>query len=133
LATPICFLQTENGNGKLPFLCCKRKRITGVRFPWLANDKQKLTITASANMPIYAGDFLSASQKRLFRHSQKCSNNSGDPWAHFPSMSPDFHCQYKKQEDRLCLLPCMSPHPPPPRGAADLLNINKNGTFHRKC
>jgi hypothetical protein len=76
----------------------------------LANDKQKLTITVSANMPIYAGDFLLATQKRLFRHSQKCSNNSGDPWAHFPSMSPDFHCQYKKQEDRLCLLPCMSLH-----------------------
>ncbi len=29
----------ENGNGKLPFVCCKRKRKTDVCFLWPANDK----------------------------------------------------------------------------------------------
>jgi hypothetical protein len=29
----------KNGNGKLPFVCCKRKRKTKVCFPGSANDK----------------------------------------------------------------------------------------------
>ncbi len=39
-AISVCLLQTENGNGKLHFVCCKRKRITEVCFPWWANDKR---------------------------------------------------------------------------------------------
>jgi hypothetical protein len=31
-------LQTENGKGKPPFVCYKRKRRTEVSFPWSAND-----------------------------------------------------------------------------------------------
>ncbi len=38
--TSVCSLRTENGNGKLPFLCCKRKQKTEVYFPWLGNDRQ---------------------------------------------------------------------------------------------
>ncbi len=38
-ATTVCFLQTENGNGKLPFVCCKRKQKTNICLPWSANDK----------------------------------------------------------------------------------------------
>jgi hypothetical protein len=33
------FLQTENGNGKLSFVCCKRKWKTDDCFPFSANDK----------------------------------------------------------------------------------------------
>ncbi len=34
------FTNTENGNGKLPFVVCKRNRKTEVCFPWLVNDKR---------------------------------------------------------------------------------------------
>jgi hypothetical protein len=37
-------LQTENGSGKLPFVCCKRKRKTEVCLPWSANNKRLLTM-----------------------------------------------------------------------------------------
>jgi hypothetical protein len=39
----ICFLQMENGNGNLPFICCKWKRKTDVCFPWSVNDKRQST------------------------------------------------------------------------------------------
>jgi hypothetical protein len=32
------FLQTEKGNGKLPYVCCKQTPEVG--FPWSANDKR---------------------------------------------------------------------------------------------
>jgi hypothetical protein len=38
-ATYVCFQQTENGNSKLPFVCCKWKWKTDVSFPWSANNK----------------------------------------------------------------------------------------------
>ncbi len=47
------FLQTENGHGKLPFVCSKQKRKKDVSFPWSANDKRLWTIVVSANVPIY--------------------------------------------------------------------------------
>jgi hypothetical protein len=48
-ATSVCLLQTENGNSKLPFVCCKRKRKTEkFCFPWSANDKRSSMITVSA-------------------------------------------------------------------------------------
>jgi hypothetical protein len=39
-ATSLCLLQTENGNGKLPFVYCKWKRKTEIYFPCLTNDKR---------------------------------------------------------------------------------------------
>jgi hypothetical protein len=36
----VCLLQTEYGNGKLPFVCCKRKQKTEVCFPWSADDNR---------------------------------------------------------------------------------------------
>jgi hypothetical protein len=54
-ATSVCLLQTENGNGKLQFVCCKWKRKNRkFVFLWLANDNQKSTIYVTANMPLYA-------------------------------------------------------------------------------
>jgi hypothetical protein len=49
--TYVYFLQLENGNGKLQFVCCKQK--IEDCFPWSANDKQLSTIAVSANVPIY--------------------------------------------------------------------------------
>jgi hypothetical protein len=50
----ICLLQTENENGKLLFVCCKRKRKTEVCFRWPSYDKWLSSIDVSANVPIYA-------------------------------------------------------------------------------
>jgi hypothetical protein len=36
--TSACLLQTEIGNGKLMFVCCKQKQKTEVCYPWTAND-----------------------------------------------------------------------------------------------
>jgi hypothetical protein len=47
------FAQMENGNGKLPFVCCRLKWEAEVCFPWSANGKQSLTIAVSAIVPIY--------------------------------------------------------------------------------
>jgi hypothetical protein len=44
---------TENGTGKLPFVCCKQKWKTQICFPWSAKAKRQSTIAVSANMPIY--------------------------------------------------------------------------------
>ncbi len=52
MATSVCLLQ-KNGNSKLPFVCCTRKRKTENFFPLLANEERWLTIAVSANMPIY--------------------------------------------------------------------------------
>jgi hypothetical protein len=52
--TSVCLLQTENGNGKLPFVCCKQKMETAnfrlftangngkwkFCYPWSANNKR---------------------------------------------------------------------------------------------
>ncbi len=47
-------LQTENENGKLPFVCCKRKRKTEVCFVWPSYDKRLSTIAVPVNLPIFA-------------------------------------------------------------------------------
>jgi hypothetical protein len=43
----------ENGNYKLPFVCCKWKQKTEVCFSLLANDKQYSIIAVSTNVLIY--------------------------------------------------------------------------------
>ncbi len=48
MATSFCFLQTENGNGKLPSIAAN-----GSLFSLVDNDKQS-TFAVSANVPIYA-------------------------------------------------------------------------------
>jgi hypothetical protein len=45
-----CLLQTENGNGKLPVVCWKRK--TEACFPFSANDKRQSMIAVSASVQI---------------------------------------------------------------------------------
>jgi hypothetical protein len=35
-----CFMRTGNGNGQLPFACCKWIRKTDIYFPWSANSKR---------------------------------------------------------------------------------------------
>ncbi len=40
METSVCLLQPGNGNGKLPFICCKQKRKMEVCFPWSAQDKR---------------------------------------------------------------------------------------------
>ncbi len=37
MATSICLLQTEDVNGELPYVSCKRKWKTENCFPWSAN------------------------------------------------------------------------------------------------
>jgi hypothetical protein len=59
----------ENGNGKLPFVFCKRK--TGVSFPWLVNDYRQSTFAVSANVPIYAYNVQTA------LHSTTCPPMTG--------------------------------------------------------
>jgi hypothetical protein len=46
--TSVCLLQTENGNGKLPFLCCKRKQKTEVVVPWSTNGNRGFVETGFA-------------------------------------------------------------------------------------
>ncbi len=40
--TSVCFLQMENGNGKLLFVCCKQKWKMDICFPWSANGRQTI-------------------------------------------------------------------------------------------
>jgi hypothetical protein len=66
-ATSVCFLKTENGNGKLPFVCCKRKQKW--TFVFLSRQVINSTMIAVlANVPIYGSN-----PSGMYCHSLKYS------------------------------------------------------------
>jgi hypothetical protein len=71
MATFVCFLQIENGNGKFPFVQLANGRKREVCFPWSAKKKQS-TIIVSANVPFYVNYIVT--YKINFLGQQKRSN-----------------------------------------------------------
>jgi hypothetical protein len=66
MAISVSLLQIENGNAKLPFVCCILKWKTEICFPSLANDKRFLTSAVSAKVPIYGSTTVRSEQIRCF-------------------------------------------------------------------
>ncbi len=50
-ATSVCFLQMENENDKLSFVCCKRKQKMDVFFPWSVNDNSNRRVLFQQTYP----------------------------------------------------------------------------------
>ncbi len=57
-ATSVYFLQTENGNGKLPFVCCKRKRKNWLLFSLVGKRQTVINDCFSNRAHLYFNDVI---------------------------------------------------------------------------